>query len=126
MSSQHALGQWLASKSFKTSGKGSKKKKAGGGGGKRKAGRQNVWRKIGCRLVTGISLKAFWLALLFFFFFLKHQKTSHPCVAEVSSVVIISYKGYDLFSTTCSMYTGTIPKIASQSRSNIVVICSLY
>lgn len=121
----HALGQWLASKSFKTSGE---KRQGRGGGVKRKAGNQNVCRKNRLQIGYKNFLQSFMAATFFsfFLFFFKHQNTSHACVAEIISVVFTSFKVYDLFSTTCSMFTSTIPKIASQSRSNIVVICSLY
>ena len=52
---------------------------------------------------------------------------SQRCVAAIIVVVFISpaTKGM-LSSVQLVHYTGIIPKIASQSGSNTVVICSLY
>lgn len=95
-----------------------------GGGAKRKSSQtQSLERKIGYRLSMGVFLKAF-LAITFFFFFLNR---SHHCVDVINSVVFISPVTKGMISSVQLVhYTGTIPKIASQSGSNIVVICSLY
>lgn len=92
-----------------------------GGEGKTKSSKTEcLERKIGCSLAMGVFIKAF-LAITFFL-----NRSDH-CVAMIIFVVFISptTKG-TISSVQLAHYTGVIPKIVSQSGSNIVVICSLY
>lgn len=79
-------------------------------------------RAVGCRL-REFSKNPFFSKLHFFFF----KQWSHLGADMIIVIVFISTVTKDVIPVAQLVhYTGTVPKIASQSGSNIVMICGVY